>query len=154
MKILQDGDAPVLPSCHMEDKPFGDWMETELQRILTEATLLEPCIQRIEPATTSGDSSWIGWERFIQPFEISYEYDSTAPPADPSPEKEKPELKMVSHTQKRASPPKEHSKKEGKLKKPIRQARYSLTAFINRNGLLQTHMASQLVAKTRNTLPL
>lgn len=154
MKILQDDDAPVLPSCHLEDKPFGDLIETELQRILTEATLSEPCVQRIEPATTSSDSSWNGWERFIQPFEISYEYDNATPPADPSPEKEKPELKMVSHTQKRASPPKEHIKREGKVKKPAQQTRYSLTAFIDRNGLLQTHTASQLVAKTRNTLPL
>lgn len=89
----------VLPSCHLEDKPFGDLIETELQRILTEATLSEPVHPEDEPATTSSDSSWNGWERFIQPFEISYEYDNATLPADPSPEKEKTRIEDgVPHT--------------------------------------------------------
>lgn len=154
VKVLQNGEASALPSSHLENKPFGDLLKTESQRILVVATLLEPCTQKMECSMRSDDSDWNGWERFIQPFEISYEYDNTMPPADPSPEKEKSALKMVSTTQKRVSPPKPHPKKEGKGNKPVRKTRYSLNAFIDRNGQLQTHTASQLVAKTRNTLPL
>lgn len=176
MKILQGEDIPELRSGHLENQPFGDLLETESRRILTAATLLEPCIQTIEcSAESSDDSNWNGMERFIQPFEISYELDNMAPPADPSPEKEKPALKVVSQTRKRTSPLRRHSQREGEMEKNgrkmekngrktqkaireaqknIREIRYSLNEFIDRNGQLQTHTASQLVSRTRSTLPL